>query len=885
MKKTENYAMPYPEQDDYFNVEDFQDMMVSVDNLMKKLSDSGAQISSDAEHLYNQTKAQMDNIQKRMNTFTSLKDGSTIGDAELKDIRVAYDGKEYGNAGEAVREQASDIHKALFGAGASIWSKAKAESTWYTSEEKGICILNERFTAAGVVTKISRGTFAENESTLNLDKECSAYIVEFEKTPGTVYMPSAETIKIVSTAKIIFEANGNARCWIPVEKGQYLAVDSTATAYTCESNHVPYMLYDQANKTLEYRGFGSTGSIEPVDPYSLALEYKLEYDMDDTGLVKQIDANREDAASLKEDIVNTKDGLSNKSYIEKAQFEMGYISGDNGEKGNNNINARSKIIHLNIGDKYKIFIEKGNCVLHLYDNGIWQKYVSSSVDFCNEGYGIIIVKSSEWDVTITKECDVCFVVSRKNNAEITDIAQAYEIITISKEYNYKRIDNLEKGVSELTTDTVLLKENKCDYPSTLKKQNIDILDGIIRDDGILVNTQDNTNKHIEISISSHYDKGSICVSGSCLWKNNMPFLLFLNDNSEVLETYGYDTGKFYENYVIDSVPVGCTKIVVNCQTEVGYLQYLLKTNLSVEEYIDNKFEESKTKNDSYWTGKKIVWFGTSIPAGVVNAGESGGNGSYPVRVGEMLGATVYNESVGSSAVRIGMHDAITNDDINGYSGCPATCCLFSLSGTVDEKKEIVSNWSTWKNKFSIGAETIDSIISRGEEQEQIYDRSYEVKLSKYLSGGLVGQCDLYVIDHGYNDAGNNNGNDYSDLKNIPLDTLDRTYFIGAMNYIINKIKTDNFRASICIVSHYNDEGVFNNLVEAQRYVADYWNIPFIEIYDKIGFSTSSKITINGVTKTVKDWWLTDGIHPSSDTTGEALKHYAEVLYPLIRDVR
>ena len=100
MKKTKNYAMPYPEQDDYFNVEDFQDMMVSVDNLMKKLSDSGAQISSDAEHLYNQTKAQMDNIQKRMNAFTALRDGSTTGDAELKDIRVAYDGKEFRTVGE-----------------------------------------------------------------------------------------------------------------------------------------------------------------------------------------------------------------------------------------------------------------------------------------------------------------------------------------------------------------------------------------------------------------------------------------------------------------------------------------------------------------------------------------------------------------------------------------------------------------------------------------------------------------------------------------------------------------------------------------------------------------------------------------------------------------
>lgn len=330
MKKTKNYAMPYPEQDDYFNVEDFQDMMVSVDDLMKKLSDSGAQISSDAEHLYNQTKAQMDNIQKRMNAFTALKEGSTTGDAELTDIRVAYDGKKYGNAGEAVREQASDIHKALFGAGASIWSKAKSESTKYVAETKGICILNERFTAAGVVAKISRGTFAQNESTLNLDRECSAYIVEFEKNPGTVYMPSAETIKIVSTTKITFEANGNARCWIPVEKGQYLAVDSTATAYTSESNHVPYMLYDQANKTLECRGFGSAGSIEPVDPYSLALEYKLEYDMDDTGLVKQIDANREDVASLKEDLTSNIDAVYSGTKNLKSEIEWFYGAYYNG---------------------------------------------------------------------------------------------------------------------------------------------------------------------------------------------------------------------------------------------------------------------------------------------------------------------------------------------------------------------------------------------------------------------------------------------------------------------------------------------------------------------------------------------------------------------------
>lgn len=331
------------------------------------------------------------------------------------------------------------------------------------------------------------------------------------------------------------------------------------------------------------------------------------------------------------------------------------------------------------------------------------------------------------------------------------------------------------------------------------------------------------------------------------------------------------------------------RIVVSLldNSEIGNISQFADTVIITKLYnykrLD-KIEDDLGKNN-YWEGKKIVWFGTSIPAGVVHAGDDNGVNSYPIQVGDMLGAKVYNESAGSSAIRIGHHSFISNDDPNGYSGTPATCCLFSLSGTVEEKRDIVSNWSLWKNKFKYGVDEIDNIINSGAVQSRILDRSYEVKLLKYLDGGEVGACDLYVIDHGYNDAGNKNGVDYSDLTEVPSDSLDRTYFIGAMNYIINKIKTDNFRASICIVSHYNDEGIFKNLVEAQRYVADYWNIPFIEIFNKMGFSTSAKITINGITKTMKDLWLTDGIHPSSDTTGAALKHYANVLYPLIRDIR
>ena len=67
----------------------------------------------EVESEFAQTKAQLsqeiDVERKRIDNFSTLEEGSTTGDAELKDIRIGHDGATYANAGTAVREQIKQV--------------------------------------------------------------------------------------------------------------------------------------------------------------------------------------------------------------------------------------------------------------------------------------------------------------------------------------------------------------------------------------------------------------------------------------------------------------------------------------------------------------------------------------------------------------------------------------------------------------------------------------------------------------------------------------------------------------------------------------------------------------------------------------------------------
>ena len=62
---------------------------------------------------YRNTVNEVEVLKSRIDTISSLPEGSTTGDAELQDIRVKADGTIAGTAGNAVREQISELKSEL----------------------------------------------------------------------------------------------------------------------------------------------------------------------------------------------------------------------------------------------------------------------------------------------------------------------------------------------------------------------------------------------------------------------------------------------------------------------------------------------------------------------------------------------------------------------------------------------------------------------------------------------------------------------------------------------------------------------------------------------------------------------------------------------------
>lgn len=233
----------------------------------------------------------------------------------------------------------------------------------------------------------------------------------------------------------------------------------------------------------------------------------------------------------------------------------------------------------------------------------------------------------------------------------------------------------------------------------------------------------------------------------------------------------------------------------------------------------------------YWTGKRFLWMGTSIPAGSDPDAGQGSGATYPALVSSYLGASVNNIAKGSSCVRANASDG-------AYTGFNFNHFIRSVTRMVDECDAIAANWDSIKTNILNAPTTLtESHITT------MKNHSFENLLIPYLNG-TNDMPDLFVIDYGHNDvrpkgidggrdlwvkptsANISNGlladdtymtaNNYANLKlamNSNLSgisdidafaaSVNRNCLQGALNFLITVILSRNPYARIALVSDYN----------------------------------------------------------------------------------
>ena len=334
----------------------------------------------------------------------------------------------------------------------------------------------------------------------------------------------------------------------------------------------------------------------------------------------------------------------------------------------------------------------------------------------------------------------------------------------------------------------------------------------------------------------------------------------------------------YFNDVLSGMPFGGLKVTI----PDGVDELVVNSTIFFCEIWKAEYIEPMRKSN--WKGKKILWLGTSIP----EKSNYTPNGNYPEQVAKALGAEIRNVALGSSNARKGYLSRVSENDEMGITGVGFITASRALGMTIEEKKDLINNWDSKWDALVTGG-THGSLTDS--EKELILSASFENKLIANLEW-----ADLIVFDHGRNDYSGNPSDNV-----IGSDFYDMRTFQGAMNFYIKKVLETSIDKKIVMISHYETKQ-FPNLISMQQEVADYWNIPFFRLCDKLGWAYDRTITIQG--QWIKYgaggyYWSNDGIsrnyrlteahipdgtHPNTDLSGKASREIAQKIIPFINDI-
>jgi hypothetical protein len=313
----------------------------------------------------------------------------------------------------------------------------------------------------------------------------------------------------------------------------------------------------------------------------------------------------------------------------------------------------------------------------------------------------------------------------------------------------------------------------------------------------------------------------------------------------------------------------------------------------------------KAKTDSPWKSKVIAWYGTSIPQ----------YSNYAQNVANNIGAVLYKRAQGGSKVSINGGTMNTSYYINGnFHGT-----LSDWSETIAEKQFIIDNYgaiyptltdttTVFPNASQMSANTV--VFTSGPygsigSQDVIRNWSFEQNcINEFMNTGstsYISPADLIIIDHGYNDGVtlseynkavllNTRDSTQSGYTAAVTASRDRLTFQAGINYVIDQIYKYNPKQRILIISHfdlYKANGA-QNLIKTQQELAKYWQIPIVNVYERMGISDQIAIgsqplwsqapynLYSAGQDTAHDMtqfnvFIPDRVHPHTDSTN----HYAD----------
>lgn len=340
-----------------------------------------------------------------------------------------------------------------------------------------------------------------------------------------------------------------------------------------------------------------------------------------------------------------------------------------------------------------------------------------------------------------------------------------------------------------------------------------------------------------------------------------------------------------------------------------------------------RLENNPGLGSSVDSRSKILWLGTSIPKG------DGANNAYPVMVGEALGVTVYNMAQGGSHLTFDQNAPTWTN----YSQLSSQYTKhYSLTGTLQEyENKMRPILETLGSKNELGGGTVDAwmrlftansfekivipyidgtidtcdtvIIDHGfNDKNQIFQLAKSHKDETKDNGDKWADNAAYNAGQYYPFNGANDGfgwiqtvgdNRYLNSWGVYTATWDELNYVKegkawyksdyfkAFMYLVQQIWKVNPRIKIIVGNFYSlhfgnpwGEGdaqyITKYIIEANKQIAKLLGFQCVNVFEYTGLSNKKIILPDGTTTTDMLMFAPDGIHPSSDTTGESNRRIA-----------